>query len=203
MQPRPGPGSGSRAAPGIHTPAESLGPQGSLREELSRWLGKALSDWPALIRGGGYVDTVLDPSTGTETLSVWRLVSTLDIDISGEGGPDIFRWQENSRFAAATYAVLTERECLAILAENQVDLPRDARLQGMTRFEMDEGSECVALRYAHLLPDRDFRPGDGENLPMRNPGFIVVENDFREFHIDASRRLLIGESRKWRECAGE
>jgi hypothetical protein len=84
--------------------------------------------------------------------------------------------------------------------ENGSAPPPEARLQGISPFEPEDGSGCLVLRYVHLLPDPDAGMAAGEPQPAcyRNRGSIVVERDFWEFHIDAKTRKLVGEYRKWR-----
>lgn len=173
----------------------------SLDLELEAWLRQALSEWASQVRGlriDMFREAATDGMSGT--LSAWKWISQIDIDLSGEDVPHVFRWQECARMAQAAYTGLSEQECLAILAENRTEPPKDSRLIGISRFEVDDDNGCVALRYAHILADPvGGAPGENPTEPYRrNPGFIVVERDFWEFHIDANDRMLIGEYRKWR-----
>lgn len=172
---------------------------GDLRIELEDWLRGALLSWA----GGAPQVRVedVDGSSSTErSLNVWKRLSQIDIDLSGEDDPDVFRWQESSRAERASHSALSESECLAILGRNGIDLPGDARLQSVTELELDDDSSCVAVRFEHVLPDPERAEPDGAvpQARLRNRGFIVVEGDFREIHIDASDKTVIGEYRKWR-----
>ena len=173
---------------------------GDLRIELEDWLRAALLSW-----AGGAPDVRIvdaEDSSPTElSLHVWKRFSGIDIDLSGEEDPHVFRWQESSRAERASYSALPESECLAVLVRNGIDIPGDSRLQSITELELDDDSNCIAVRFEHVLPDPEPAEPDSivSEVPLRNGGVIVIEGDFREIHIDASDKTVIGEYRKWRE----
>lgn len=171
----------------------------SLDAELARRLQEAAEDWTKGLPER-LTDVAREEVNGMIRLiqGVWRRISQIDIDASGDPEPHAFRWQETELFARARFASLSEAECAAILKENGVEVPRESRLAGITQFDIDDKNACVSIRYEHVLPDPSAEPSP-EILDARNAGLIVVENDFWEFHLDAIARKLIGENRKWRD----
>lgn len=171
----------------------------ALEAELLAWFRGALADWTSGLAGADLRLLGRQPGDPDESpaLGAWLRFSRIDLDASGEEPPHVFRWQEANRASASRHAELSEAECRLILGAEGASVPAEARLVGISRDELPDDAECVALRYVHELPDpaaADPDPG----VPWRSRGAIVVEGDYWEFLIDAATRTLLGENRKWR-----
>jgi hypothetical protein len=159
------------------------------------WLREVVAEWA----GGDPAPRIeaVEAEGGT-LLRIWRGLSRIDIDSSGEEPPDVFRWQESGLLEDSTWTDLDQPACLAILSRNGVSIPDDARPQGISELDLGDGAGCVAMRWGRFLPDPEFQSHAPAPSVHRHPEWIVVEGDFREVHLDARRKLVIGECWKWR-----
>lgn len=176
----------------------------ALRAELMEWLRTAMAEWLVGTPEARLLDRPSEILFEAPVPGAWLRISQVDIDSSAEDPHHVFRWQENARAAASRAADLGEAECLAVLPSQGAKAPGESHLVGITRNELPDDAECLTLRYLHRLTDRDadqagtIVPG----LAWRNKGYLDVEGDYWEFHLDGAARTLIGESRKWRPIGG-
>lgn len=174
----------------------------SATEDVFQFFQHKICDW--LSHSSKLQTTALKESTSEElkyTIIESMPFSQIDIDSSEEDIPSVFRWQETQAFSRSAHGERSLQECAVILAKNTITPPADGVVAGKDKFEIDERSSCLLVRYAHHVKDNDFQNIAKNPLPRlthRNAGFIVVENDFWEFYIDCGTNKVISESKKWR-----
>lgn len=173
----------------------------SFGQELAAWTRNMITIWAAQVPNLRLVEQVAPIEAATRTLEICRPFSQIDFDSSSEEPPSVFRWQEANLFSKASFSPISEPDFLKILSDNGTATPVNGRLMGIQKSEIKENVNCATARYAHWPPDTDHQSdvtGITEGL-LRHPGFIAVEGDFWEFHVDVPKNLVIGEYRKWRD----
>ena len=202
-------------ATGTVPTAASKGWRESGRALREAWIRDLLAEWigdraPLQLEGGlrplapagAPAKTIARTLAWAYAWTVSRRISQVDIDISGEDVPHVFRWKETTLAEASAYAALDDADIAAALSASGVVLPPDAHRQGMVQEDLGRGSSCLLLRYAHLIPDPDpdaaSAAGPASAPPWMNAGFIVMENDYLEVFIDGRTGKVFSESRKWR-----
>jgi hypothetical protein len=174
----------------------------SATEDVFQFFQQKICDW--LSHSSKLQTSAMKESTSDElkyTIMESMPFSQIDIDSSAEVVPSVFRWQETQAFNRSTYGELSLQECAAILTKNNIALPVDGVIAGKDKFEIDEKTSCLLVRYVHHLKDNDFQNAAKIPVPRlthKNAGFIVIENDFWEFYIDCGTNKVISENKKWR-----
>jgi hypothetical protein len=144
----------------------------------------------------------------TVAMEARTAISTVEIDISTDEAGDVVRWKETSLDEACTGHVdLSRTEALAIIAENDIEIPADTDLTGWYRNEYGGNTNVFILRFEHRIADHsDGYRADSLAHPggfaeyYRFPGFITVENDFFQCSIDTKNRRVTAMQRKWKSA---